>query len=96
VSIPTGTVDYPNSLPSKIVFESGWQSPVMDKVIHFSCLALKALNFDSIRVDKATQVMRDALSKWAAGVHTCVAAVGENNFITGEVTGGNTFGSLYL
>ena len=69
----------------------------MDKIIHFSCLALKALDLDAIRVDKATQVMVDAMMRWASGVRTCTAALGKNNsFITGEVTGGNTFGSLYL
>lgn len=74
-----------------------WQTPVMDKIIHFSCLALKALDFDAIRVDKSTQVTLDAISIWAAGVRKCASAVGKNNFfITGEVTGGNTFGSLYL
>ena len=74
-----------------------WQTPVMDKIIHFSCLALKALDFDAIRVDKSTQVTLDALATWAAGVRKCAAALGKKNFfITGEVTGGNTFGSLYL
>lgn len=74
-----------------------WQPSVMDKIIHFSCLALKALDFDAIRVDKSTQVTLDALATWAAGVRKCAAGLGKNNFfITGEVTGGNTFGSLYL
>jgi alpha-1,3-glucan synthase len=74
-----------------------WQEPVMDKIIHFSCLALKALDFDAIRVDKSTQVTLEALATWASGVRKCASAVGKNNlFITGEVTGGNTFGSLYM
>jgi len=74
-----------------------WQPSVMDKLIHFSCLALKALDFDAIRVDKATQVTLDATAIWGAGVRKCAAALGKNNFfITGEVTGGNTFGSLYM
>lgn len=74
-----------------------WQEPVMDKIIHFSCLALKVLDFDAIRVDKSTQVTLDALATWATGVRKCASAVGKNNFfITGEVTGGNTFGSLYM
>ena len=63
----------------------------MDKMIQFSCLALKALDFDAIRVDKATQVTLDALSKRAAGVRTCTAAVRKNNFfITGEITDSNS------
>ena len=74
-----------------------WQPTVMDRLIHFSCLTLKALDFDGIRVDKSTQVTLDATATWAAGVRKCAAALGKNNFfITGEVTGGNRFGSLYL
>ena len=74
-----------------------WQPAVMDRLIHFSCLALKALDFDAIRIDKATQVTVEALAIWAAGVRKCAADLGKNNFfINGEVTGGNTLGSLYL
>ena len=36
-----------------------WQTPAMDKIICFSCLAL---DFDAIRVDKPTQVTLDAIS----------------------------------
>ena len=69
----------------------------MERLIHFSCLTLKALDFDAIRVDKSTQVTVDAISIWASGVRKCAADLGKHNFfITGEVTGGNTFGSLYL
>ena len=69
----------------------------MDRLIHFSCLALKALDFDPIRVDKATQVSIGALATWAIGVRQCAAEMGKNNFyINGEVTGGNNFGALYL
>ena len=74
-----------------------WQPTVMDKLIHFACMTLKALDFDAIRVDKATQVTLDAISIWGAGVRKCAAELGKTNFfITGEVTGGDTFGSLYL
>lgn len=74
-----------------------WQPHVMEKLIRFSCLTIKALDFDGIRVDKATQVTLDATSIWAAAVRKCAAELGKDNFfITGEVTGGNTFGSLYL
>ena len=31
-----------------------WQPHVMDRLIHFSCLALKVLDFDAIHIDKAT------------------------------------------
>ena len=74
-----------------------WQPHVMDRIIRFSCMTLKALDFDAIRVDKATQVTLDATSIWAAAVRKCATELGKTNFfITGEVTGGNTFGSLYM
>lgn len=74
-----------------------WQPLVLERLIKFSCLAIKALDFDAIRIDKATQVTVGPLADWATGVRQCAAALGKNNFfISGEVTGGNTFGSLYL
>lgn len=74
-----------------------WQPHVMDRLIHFACLSLKALDFDAIRIDKATQVTVDPLAYWASGVRKCAQQMGKSNFfISGEVTGGNTFGSLYL
>ena len=74
-----------------------WQPHVLERLVKFACLALKALDFDGIRIDKATQVTVDPLAAWATGVRQCAAQLGKNNFfITGEVTGGNTFGALYL
>ncbi|KAF7778692.1 CAZyme family GH13 [Agaricus bisporus var. burnettii] len=74
-----------------------WQPSVMDRIKVFSCLAIKALDIDSIRVDKATQVTVDALATWASSTRACAAGLGKNNFyIAGEITGGDTFGSLYL
>ena len=74
-----------------------WQPSVMNKIKVFSCLAIKALDIDAIRIDKATQVTVDALATWATSTRACAAAVNKTNFfIPGEVTGGDTFGSLYL
>lgn len=74
-----------------------WQPSVSAKIQRFSCMAIKALDIDAIRVDKATQVTVDALASWAASTRACASKVGKTNFfITGEVTGGDTFGSLYL
>ena len=73
-----------------------WQPDVMAKIETFSCLAIRALDFDGIRIDKATQVTLDALARWTTHTHECAAAVGKTNFfIPGEVTGGDRFGSLY-
>ena len=74
-----------------------WQPRVMERLIKFTCLALKALDFDGIRIDKAAQVTVDAMATWATGVRTCAAQMGKNNFfINGEFSSGNTFGALYM
>ena len=74
-----------------------WRPEVMSKLTNFACMAIQALDFDAIRVDKSTQVTVDALSDWAAAARKCATAVGKKNFmITGEVTGGDYFGALYM
>ncbi|GLB34918.1 putative glycoside hydrolase family 13 and glycosyltransferase family 5 protein [Lyophyllum shimeji] len=74
-----------------------WKPEVMEKLTVFSCMAIKALDIDAIRIDKATQVTVDALAQWSSRTRQCASALGKKNFlITGEVTGGDTFGSLYI
>jgi alpha-1,3-glucan synthase len=74
-----------------------WQPSVMAKLKVFACLTIKALDFDAIRIDKSTQVTLDAIAEWASSTRACAADLGKDNFyITGEVTGGDTFGSLYM
>ncbi|KAI0748206.1 glycoside hydrolase family 13 and glycosyltransferase family 5 domain-containing protein [Daedaleopsis nitida] len=74
-----------------------WKSDVMARLKNFSCMAITALDIDAIRIDKATQVTVDALAEWASSTRACAAALGKTNFfIPGEVTGGDTFGSLYI
>jgi alpha-1,3-glucan synthase len=74
-----------------------WNPDVRAKIQVFSCLAIKALDIDAIRIDKATQVTVDALADWATHTRACAKALGKNNFfIVGEVTGGDTFGALYM
>jgi len=74
-----------------------WNPDVMKKIQKFSCMAIKALDIDAIRIDKATQVTLDALASWASNTRACAADVGKNNFfIPGEVTDGDSFGSLYM
>ncbi|OBZ75598.1 Cell wall alpha-1,3-glucan synthase mok13 [Grifola frondosa] len=73
-----------------------WKPSVMSKLKVFSCLTITALDIDAIRIDKSTQVTVDALSEWASSTRACAASLGKTNFfIPGEVTGGDTFGSLY-
>jgi alpha-1,3-glucan synthase len=59
-------------------------------------MVIQALDIDAIRIDKSTQVTVDALAQWATAARQCATKFGKENFyITGEVTGGDTFGSLY-
>lgn len=69
----------------------------MAKIQVFSCLAIKALDIDAIRIDKATQITVDGMAAWTSHTRQCAFDLGKKNFfITGEVTGGNNFGSLYM
>lgn len=68
----------------------------MAKLQVFACMAIQALDIDAIRIDKSTQVTVDALAGWATAARQCAVSFGKKNFyITGEVTGGDTFASLY-
>lgn len=59
-----------------------------DNLIHYACLMIEALDFDGIRVDKATQVTVDFSAKYSNGTRTCARRFGKDNFfIPGEVTG---------
>ncbi|CDO74608.1 Glycoside Hydrolase Family 13 / Glycosyltransferase Family 5 protein [Trametes cinnabarina] len=73
-----------------------WKPEVMAKLKKFACIAITALDIDAIRIDKSTQVTVDALAEWASSTRACAAELNKTNFfIPGEVTGGDTFGSLY-
>ena len=74
-----------------------WVPSVREKIEHFSCLQIRMLDIDGFRIDKATQITVDALGDFSNTVRECARSVGkENFFIPGEITGGNTFGSIYL
>ncbi|CAE6491661.1 unnamed protein product [Rhizoctonia solani] len=74
-----------------------WNTDVRAKIQVFLCLAIKALDIDTIRIDKATQATVDALADCSAHTPQCAKEIGKSNFfIVGEVTGGDTFGALYL
>lgn len=74
-----------------------WQPSVMNRLKVFVCMAIQALDLDGIRLDKATQVTVEALAEWASAARSCAKQLGKNNFyVPGEVTGGDTFGALYM
>ncbi|EIM79632.1 glycoside hydrolase [Stereum hirsutum FP-91666 SS1] len=71
-----------------------WEPTVMAKLTTFSCLTITALGVGVILIDKSTQATVDALAIWASATRKCAYDLGKKNFfITGEVTGGDTFGS---
>jgi len=75
-----------------------WIPSVNERIAHFACLWITQLDIDGLRLDKATQITVDALSEFSKIVRECaVREAGKKNFfITGEITGGNTFGAIYL
>ncbi|MBW0476037.1 hypothetical protein O181_015752 [Austropuccinia psidii MF-1] len=73
-----------------------WDSTVAAKLENLACMTLRALDPDAMRVDKASQQTLGFLGKWGGSLRTCAKSLGKNNFfIPGEISGANTFGSLY-
>ena len=74
-----------------------WVPSVREKIERFSCLTIMMLDIDGFRIDKATQATVDALGDFSQAMRECAQKVGKDNFfITGEISGGNVFGSVYL
>ncbi|KAJ4288851.1 hypothetical protein N0V88_007180 [Collariella sp. IMI 366227] len=74
-----------------------WKPSVLARLIRFSCIAIKMLDVDGFRIDKAVQVTVDAQAEWSTAMRECAAGVGKNNFaVFGEITAGNGLGSIYL
>ncbi|KAE8394957.1 hypothetical protein BDV23DRAFT_178946 [Aspergillus alliaceus] len=74
-----------------------WHPSVRQRLIRHSCMIIASLDIDGFRYDKATQATVDALADMSSAYRECARKVGkENFFIAGEITGGNTFGSIYL
>lgn len=65
--------------------------------MHFSCMVISQLDIDGFRFDKATQVTVDAQADFGEYMRACALRYKKDNFfMPGEITGGNTFGSIYL
>ena len=74
-----------------------WHDPVRQKLENFYCMLIAQLDIDGYRYDKATQSTVDALGDMNAAMRRCARRYGKDNFfIPGEITGGNTFGSIYV
>ncbi|KAJ6013120.1 hypothetical protein N7522_003475 [Penicillium canescens] len=74
-----------------------WYKPVRDAITRHSCLQIASLDIDGFRLDKAVQATLEPLSEMTAIYRECAKKFGKNNFfLPGEITSGDTFGSLYL
>jgi alpha-1,3-glucan synthase len=74
-----------------------WKPSVRERLEVFSCITVEMLDVDGFRFDKATQITIDALADHNAAVRKCAANVGKDNFfLPGEITGGNSYGSIYI
>jgi alpha-1,3-glucan synthase len=74
-----------------------WRPSVLDKIKHFSCLTIQALDIDGFRIDKALTITSDAQAEWSAYVRQCAKDVGKTNFfLPGEIVGANTLAAIYV
>lgn len=74
-----------------------WVPSVLERIRRHSCIMIAQLDIDGFRFDKATQVTVDAQGNFGQYIRECARKLGKDNFfMPGEITGGNTFGSIYL
>lgn len=73
-----------------------WHKPVRDVLIRHSCMQIASLDIDGFRFDKAAQGTLEPISEMLAAYRECAKKYGKHNFfLPGEITSGNTFGTLY-
>ncbi|KAJ5907643.1 hypothetical protein N7495_000325 [Penicillium taxi] len=74
-----------------------WRPSVRERLIRHSCMIISSLDIDGFRYDKATQATVDALGDISGSYRDCARKLGKNNFfLPGEITSGNTLGSVFL
>lgn len=74
-----------------------WVPSVAARIEHFSCMMIAMLDIDGFRIDKAVQVTVDAQASFSSAMRRCARRFNKDNFIVfGEITSGNTLGSIYL
>ncbi|GAB1317883.1 Cell wall alpha-1,3-glucan synthase ags1 [Madurella fahalii] len=73
-----------------------WRPSVLDKIKHFSCMTIAALDIDGFRIDKGLTITVDAQADWSEYIRQCARRFNKTNFfIPGEIVGGNALGALY-
>lgn len=75
-----------------------WKPDVIARLARFSCMTIGMLDVDGFRIDKAVQVTVDAQAHFSSAMRKCAKEkFNKDNFIVvGEITSGNTLGSIYL
>ncbi|TIC95265.1 Cell wall alpha-1,3-glucan synthase mok13 [Colletotrichum higginsianum] len=74
-----------------------WVPSVRQRLELYSCMTIQMLDIDGYRIDKAVQVTVDAQAEWSTAMRKCAKDLGKENFmVVGEITSGNTLGSIYL
>ncbi|RDW89279.1 hypothetical protein BP6252_01311 [Coleophoma cylindrospora] len=74
-----------------------WKPDVLAKIQNFACITINMLDIDGFRIDKATQLSVYGQSEWSDSVRQCAKKIGKDNFfIPGEITGGDSYGSVFL
>lgn len=74
-----------------------WVPSVRQRLIRHSCMIIASLDIDGFRYDKATQATVDALGDISSAYRECARRFGKDNFfLPGEITSGNTLGSVFL
>jgi len=74
-----------------------WNLAVLRKIEHFFYLAIRMLDFDGYRIDKALQVSVDAQARFSKYIRACASRHGEENFfISGEIVNEVGLSSVYL
>lgn len=74
-----------------------WYDPVRQRLETFSCMTIAALDIDGFRVDKAMQVAVDSQAHFTSKIRECAKQYNKTNFmLVGEITSGNTLGSIWL
>ncbi|RMD41453.1 hypothetical protein DV735_g3662, partial [Chaetothyriales sp. CBS 134920] len=74
-----------------------WHEPVRLKLENFYCMVIAQLDIDGYRYDKATQATVDAMGMANEALRRCARRYNKRNFfLSGEITGGNDFGAVYI
>lgn len=74
-----------------------WVPSVRERLARHSCMIISSLDIDGFRYDKATQATVDALGGLSGSYRDCARKVGKHNFfLPGEITVGNTLGSVFV